>query len=51
MEIFLHGSGDITSINKKYLHRLCSEFEFDSYLVEMVEVVEVFFGCNQVIDR
>jgi hypothetical protein len=29
MEIFLHGSGDITSINKKYLHRLCSEFEFN----------------------
>jgi hypothetical protein len=22
-----------------------------SYLVEMVEVVVVFFGCNQVIDR
>jgi hypothetical protein len=22
-----------------------------SYLVEMVEEVEVFFGCNQVIDR
>jgi hypothetical protein len=22
-----------------------------SYLVEMVEVVDVFFGCNQVIDR
>jgi hypothetical protein len=26
-------------------------FEFDFCQVEMVEVVEVFFGSNQVIDR
>jgi hypothetical protein len=27
----------------EYLHSLCSEFEFNFHLGEMVEVVEVFF--------
>jgi hypothetical protein len=50
MEIFLHGSGHITSINKSIFTVFAVNLSSISYLVEMVEVVEAFSSdVNRVI--